>query len=81
MTIAFWGSPTMQSGGQNQKWLTSGPRVYITSTVLGSPTLQSGGQNQKWPASGRSSYITLVVSGVPDASEQVTKLEVAHKRI
>ena len=29
------GSPTLQSGGQNQKWTTSGPSGYITPAVWG----------------------------------------------
>ena len=54
-----------QSGGQNQKWPTSGPGGYITLPPRGSPTLQSGGQNQKWPTSGPGGYITLPPRGSP----------------
>ena len=31
------GSPTLQSGGQDQKWPTSGPAGYITPTAWGVP--------------------------------------------
>ena len=31
------GSPTLQSGGQNHKWPTSGRIGYITHTVCGGP--------------------------------------------
>ena len=37
------GSPPLQSGGQNQKWRTSGQSGYVTPAVSGSPALQSGG--------------------------------------
>ena len=33
-----WGSPPLQSGGQNHKWPTSGPDGYITSAAWGVPT-------------------------------------------
>ena len=37
------GSPPLQSGGQNEKWPTSGLGGYITSAPWWSPPLQSGG--------------------------------------
>ena len=37
------GSPTLQSGGQNQKWPTSGQGGYLTSAVSGSPTAAERG--------------------------------------
>ena len=43
------GSPTLQSGGQNQKWPTSGQIGYITPAVWGSPTLRSREANQQNP--------------------------------
>ena len=57
--------------------IRSGPQVGLVAG--GSPMLQSGGQNQKWRTSGLSDYITLAVRGVPNASQQGTKTEVAHK--
>ena len=73
------GSPQLQSGGQNQKWPTSGQGGYITPTAWGSPPLQSGGHNQKWPTSGQGGYITLAAWGVPTVSERGAKSQVAHK--
>ena len=35
--LLFGGSPTLQGGGQNQKWPTSGPNGYITPAVDGVP--------------------------------------------
>ena len=60
------GSPPLQSGGQIQKWPTSGQGSYITPASLGDPhRLRSGGQNQKWPTSGQGGYITIAASGDP----------------
>ena len=76
--LPYRGSPPLQSGGQNQKWPTSGQSGYLTPAVSGkigsgpqvgkSPPLQSGGQNQKWPTSGQSGYLTPAVSGIPTTS-------------
>ena len=37
------GSPTLQSGGQNQKWPTNGQGGYITPAASGVPTASEGG--------------------------------------
>ena len=37
------GSPPLQSGGQNQKWLTSGLSGYVTPAVSGIPTAAERG--------------------------------------
>ena len=37
------GSPPLQSGGQNQKWPTSGQRAYITPATEGVPTASERG--------------------------------------
>ena len=37
------GSPPLQSGGQNQKWPTSGPNGYLTPAVSGIPTASERG--------------------------------------
>ena len=49
-------SPPLQSGGQNQKWPTSGQSGYVTPTVSGIPTASEGGAKSevahlwaKWP--------------------------------
>ena len=78
--LPYWGSPLLQSGGQNQKWPTSGQIGYLTPAVLGIPTAaERGGQNQKWPTSGQIGYLTPAVSGSPTAAERGAKSEVAHK--
>ena len=47
-----WGSPPFQSGGQKQKWPTSGQGGYITPAALGVPTASERGAEskvaQKW---------------------------------
>ena len=71
--LAAWGSPTFQSGGQNQRCPTSGPGGYITPAIWGFPTLHSGGQNETWPTSGPGGYIPLAAwggGGVPNASKR-----------
>ena len=39
----YRGSPPLQSGGQNQKWPTSGPNGYLTPAVSGIPTASERG--------------------------------------
>ena len=41
--LPYRGSPTLQSGGQNQKWPTSGPSGYLTPAVSGIPTASERG--------------------------------------
>ena len=41
--LPYRGSPPMQSGGQNQKWPTSGQNGYLTPTILGIPTVAQRG--------------------------------------
>ena len=36
--LPYRGSPPLQSGGQNQKWPTSGQNGYLTPAVSGIPT-------------------------------------------
>ena len=38
-----WGSPPLQSGGQNQRWPTSGLGGYITPAALKVPTASKQG--------------------------------------
>ena len=88
--LPYRGAPPLQSGGQNQKWPTSGQIGYLTPAVSGIPTAaerptrgklanQRRGQNQKWPTSGQIGYLTPAVSGIPTAAERGAKSEVAHK--
>ena len=50
--LPYRGSPPLQSGGQNQKWPTSGQSGYLTPAVSGIPTaLQRGAESEvahKW---------------------------------
>ena len=41
--LPYRGSPPLQSGGQNQKWPTSGQSGYLTPAVLGIPTASERG--------------------------------------
>ena len=41
--LPYRGSPTLQSGGQNQKWPTSGQSGYLTPAVSGIPTASERG--------------------------------------
>ena len=41
--LPYRGSPPLQSGGQNQKWPTSGQSGYLTPTVSGIPTASERG--------------------------------------
>ena len=58
--------------------------LVTTSLLLsrgpgGSPTFQSGGRNQKCPSHGHIGCTNPAIEGSPNASEQRTKSEVAHK--
>ena len=50
--LPYRGSPPLQSGGQNQKWPTSGQSGYLTPAVSGIPTaLERGAKSEvahKW---------------------------------
>ena len=41
--LPSWGSPPLQSGGENQKWPTCGQSGYVTPTVSGIPTVAERG--------------------------------------
>ena len=45
--LPYRGPPPLQSGGQNQKWPTSGQRGYLTPAVSGSPTAAERGANSE----------------------------------
>ena len=54
--LPYRGSPPLQSGGQNQKWPTSGQTGYLTPAVSGIPTASKRGTKSevahkwaKWP--------------------------------
>ena len=68
--LPYRGSPPLQSGGQNQKWPTSGQNGYLTPAVSGIPTASERGAKSevahkwaKWLPHPR-------LSGIPTASER-----------
>ena len=63
-----WGSRTVHSGEEYQKWPHGGPSGYNTPTVWASPTPHSGKDNPTLPTGGPSGYLTLAVLGVPSSS-------------
>ena len=78
--LPYRGSPPLQSGGQNQKWPTSGHSGYQTRAVSGIPTAAERGAKsevaQKW-----AKWLPHPCRiGDPTASERGAKSEVAHKR-
>ena len=73
-------------GPQRFKWgggVSSGPQVGRMATNLPrywmSAMLRTGGEGRRWPTNGLGGDIPLAAWGVPNASEQGTKSEVAHK--
>ena len=73
------GSPRLESGGQNQRWPTSGQGGYITPAAWGVPTASERGGNHRWPTSGQGGYITRAAGGVPTATKRGAESQVAHK--
>ena len=61
-----WGTSPLQSGGQNQRWSTSGQGGYITPTAWVVPTASELGAESE-VAGG---YITLAAWGIPAASDR-----------
>ena len=70
--LPYRGSPPLQSGGQNQKWPTSGQSGYLTPAVSGIPTDTGGGQNQPLcPLVGHLADFPPAVSvGIPTDTER-----------
>ena len=73
------GSLSLQRGGQNHRWPTTGQGGYVSPAASGSTPLQSGGQNQRWHTTGQGGYVTPAAWGVPTASERGAESQVAHK--
>ena len=60
------GSPPLQSGGQNQKWPTSGQSGYVTPAVSGIPTAaERGGEIRSGPQVGKVATSPLPSRGSP----------------
>ena len=72
-----------QSGGQNQKWPTSGPTAYITLAVGGGGGVhcasKRGTKSEVAHKCARWLHNPCHLRGVPCVSKRGTALEVAHK--
>ena len=76
--LPYRGSPPLQSGGQNQKWPTSGQSGYLTPAVSGIPTASERGAESEVAHKWANWHLTPAVSGIPTASEREAESEVAH---
>ena len=64
--LPYRGSPPLQSGGQNQKWPTSGQIGYLTPAVSGRPTAaEGGGKIRGGPQVGKLATSPLPYRGSP----------------
>ena len=64
--LPYWGSPPLQSGGQNQKWPTSGQIGYLTPAVLRIPTASERGDKiRSGPQAGKLATSPLPYRGFP----------------
>ena len=78
--LPYRGAPPLQSGGQNQKWPTSGQIGYLTPAVSGRPTAtRAGGKIRSGPQVGKLATSPLPYRGAPPPPERGAKSEVAHK--
>ena len=77
--LPYRGSPPLQSGGQSQKWPTSGQTGYLTPAVSGIPTAAERGAKSEVAHKWAKWLPTPAVSGIPTAAERGAKSEVAHK--
>ena len=74
------GSPPLQSGGQNQKWPTSGQSGYLTPAVSGIPTAaERGGKSKSGAQVGKVATSPLPYQGSPPLQSGGAKAKVAHK--
>ena len=61
-----WGSPPLQSGGQNQKWPIHGKGGYITPAASGIPTASTrGAKSEVGPPVGKVATSPLPTRGSP----------------
>ena len=64
--LPYRGSPPLQSGGQNEKWPTSGQSGYLTPAVSGIPTAsERGDQIRSGPQVGKVATSPLPYRGSP----------------
>ena len=73
--LPYRGSPPLQSGGQNQKWPTSGQSGYLTPAVSGIPTASEWGDKiRSGPQVGKLATSPLPYRGSPAISERGDKI-------
>ena len=63
--LLSWGSPALQSRGQNQKWTTPGQNGYVTPAVSGIPTASERGKIRSGPHVGKMATSPLPSRGSP----------------
>ena len=74
--LPYRGAPRLQSGGQNQKWPTSGQIGYLTPAVLGIPTACTAwGKIRSGPQVGKLATSPLPYRGSPPAAQRGAKSE------
>ena len=77
ITLAARAVPTASSGLQNQRWATSGPGGYITSTTWEGGTAGERGSESKVGHKWSGWLHNLAALGVRTASQRGAELEVA----
>ena len=77
--LPYRGAPPLQSGGQNQKWPTSGQIGYLTPAVSGSRTASERGAKSEVAHLWANWLPHPCRIGSRTASERGAKSEVAHK--
>ena len=77
--LPYRGAPPLQSGGQNQKWPTSGQSGYLTPAVSGSPSAAERGAESEVAHKWAYWLPHPCRIGKPNAAERGAKSEVAHK--
>ena len=79
LPLLYWGSPPLQSGGQNQKWPPSGQIGYLTPAVSGIPTASEWGAKSEVAHKWAKWLPHPCRIGDPDCCRAGAKSEVAHK--
>ena len=78
--LPYRGSPPLHSGGQNEKWPTSGQNGYLTPAVSGVPDASERGDKiRSGPQVGKMPTSPLPYRGSPPLQSGRIKSEVAHK--
>ena len=77
--LPYRGSPPLRSGGQSQKWSTSGQIGYLTPAVSGIPASSERGAKSEVAHNWANWLPHPCRIGGPTAAERGAKSEVAHK--